>query len=560
MDPVDALAARAPVAAALALAALATRLPPGSLPEVPRDHCRWRDAALAVLANAAVWMAFTVSAYGYNIDESFQAQHGRDLYDWYAGGRAAPFASDIAVMNHYGGFFELPAEAAARWLPFDATLTRHAVTALFALAGVAGAYGLAATLHSRAAGFLAVVFLLATPRFLGHAFVNPKDVPFASCMLLALLATARALPRLPRLPLRHVLACGAAIGAAMGVRIGGVLALGLFGLGLAGWLATRAPGERLRAASLAGLAGSGLAVGAVAWLVMLAAWPWAQADPLLRPFQAIAYFRDIVATQQIDFPVFYDGRLYRLSQIPRSYTLVWLAISLPEFVLAAPLAWPALRAAWRRGLARPGARGLALALVVALVAIALASTADPGVIQYDGVRHFLFVLPPLAVLLAVGVAAGVARLGPRGRAAAVVWTASLWLLTVWDMGRLFPYEYTYFNRSVAGGQARAARSYETDYLGLGYREAVRWVVANVAPPPDRPLRIAICKGWDASLADALAAAGAPPDRYRGVPWNRPADVAVAITRADCHRRFAGRPLAALGPAETPLVHVIALHR
>jgi hypothetical protein len=311
---------------------------------------------------------------------------------------------------------------------------------------------------------------------------------------------------------------------------------------------------------VARVCGVGLGVAATAWLVMLLAWPWAQEAPLTRPFQAIAYFRDIVAAQQVDFPVFYDGRFYRLSQVPRSYTLVWLLISLPEFVWTACLALPALGAAWRRRSGWRAPRALGIGLLDATLALALASTADPGVIQYDGMRHFLFVLPPLMVLLAVGLVAGLARLGPRWRVGGIALVTSLWLVTVADMLRLHPYEYTYFNRGLAGGLALAQGSYETDYLGLSYREAVRWVVEHVAPPPARPLRVAICKGWDASLADALAAAGAAPDRYRPVPWNAPADVAVAITRAECHRRFGGDVLAALGPAGTPLVYVIALRR
>lgn len=580
MDEASALSARIPVAAALALCvlaayvapqlerrgrALARRLPARWRP-LDLHSPLWRDAAALALLAALAWLTWVAPDYGYNVDEFWQSQHGRDLYEWYArllsGAGVAPFHSATPVMDPYGGFFELLAETGVRLLPFDATLVRHVVTAWFAVAGCAGAYGLGVVLHSRAAGLLSLLLLLATPRYTGHAFANPKDLPFAVCMLLALLATCRLLPQLPRPTAARVLAAGVAIGAAMGVRIGGILALAILALGLGGWLLARAGRDGLRAAAsdLPRVLAVGTAAGAVAWGVMLLAWPWAQADPLTRPFQAIAYFRDIVAAQQVDFPVFFEGRFYRLSQVPRYYTLSWLLISLPEFTLAAAWAAPALRAAWRRGFAWPDARGLGIGLAFASVALALATTADPGVIQYDGMRHFLFVLPPLMVLLAVGIVAGVSRCTPRWRAAGLALLASLWAITVGDMLGLHPYEYTYFNRTLAGGLPRAARSYETDYLGLSYREAVRWVVDHVVPPPARPLRIAICKGWDASLADALAAADAAPQRYRPVPWNAPADVAVAITRADCPDRFAGRRLAAIGPMGTPLVYVIGLDR
>lgn len=579
MDVPAALSPRIPVAAALAVSVLAVWLAPrldkwghaltARLPRrlVPLDRNSplWRNAAVLVLAAALVHMTFVAPDYGYNIDEAWQSQHGRDLYAWYAralsGAGGGPFHSGTPVMDNYGGFFELPAEILVRLLPFDATLTRHLATAWFGVAGLAAAFALGSLLHSRAAGLLALLFLLATPRYIGQAFSNPKDVPFAACMLLALTGICWLLPRLPRPPPGRVLFAGFAIGAAMGVRIGGVLALAIFALGLAAWECARAgcEGRAAAARDLPWVLVVGVGVLLLAWGVMLLAWPWAQAHPLTRPFQAIAYFRNIVGVQHVDFPVFFEGRFYRLSQVPRTYTLVWLAISLPEFVLAAPLAAPALRAAWRRRWRWPDARHLGLLLTFACVALALATTADPGVIQYDGMRHFLFVLPPLMVLLAVGVAAGLTRLPPRGRAGGLALVASLWGLTLWDAGRLHPYEYTYFNRTLAGGLARAAGAYETDYLGLSYREAVRWVVSHVIPPRTRPLRVTICKGWEASLADALAAAGASPRHYRRVAWNKPADVAVAITRADCNRRFAGRTLATIGPAGTPLAYVIQLY-
>jgi hypothetical protein len=95
---------------------------------------------------------------------------------------------------------------------------------------------------------------------------------------------------------------------------------------------------------------------------------------------------------------------------------------------------------------------------------------------YDGLRHFLFVVPLLAVLAGGGVAlflrAPLAR-APRAAGVAVLSVASL--LTLVDMARLHPYESVYFNRLWAGGVKEGVARYEGDYWCLSYKEGCEWI-------------------------------------------------------------------------------------
>ena len=93
--------------------------------------------------------------------------------------------------------------------------------------------------------------------------------------------------------------------------------------------------------------------------------------------------------------------------------------------------------------------------------------------MYNGIRHFVFVLPPLAV--AGGLAGAwianwiVERAGRFGRPAlaalAAIFAAGVALPAI-GMARLHPYEYVSFNH-IAGGVARRAVALHARLLGAG---------------------------------------------------------------------------------------------
>jgi hypothetical protein len=255
--------------------------------------------------------------------------------------------------------------------------------------------------------------------------------------------------------------------------------------------------------------------------------------------------------------VFFAGRDYLLSTVPRRFTLEFLLVSMPEFVLLAPLAVLGPLERLRRLLREPpGARGLAWLVTISAVVLPLSTAASRGIIQYDGIRHFLFVVPPIAALFAASVVITLGGPWPR-RLKCGLLAAGLGLgaLTAWDMRALHPYEYVYFNRTVGGGLARAAARYETDYLGMSYREGVRWVFDEVAGRPGVPTRIAGCPGFDANLLDGLAQDPRRAERF--VPVQpEDADLVLALTRTRCHERYAGRVVHTVERAGTPLLYVI----
>lgn len=514
------------------------------------------DWASAVLFAAALGIAAaTFTHYGITWDERDLQTYGERVLAHYGSllhGERPEEPTEFRNLHYYGALYAALSAWVAGW-GFPEYESRHAVNALAGLAGVAGTWALARAVGGPAAAFWAALLLLTTPRWWGHLFNNPKDVPFAAAMVWALFAMLRVVRALPRVPPRAVLGLGLAVGVACGIRVGGLVLFGYLGLAMALHLALAAPPQR-RAADAGALALVFAGTLAVAWLVMVLSWPWAQTSPLLRPLEALG----TMSRFGWNFPVLFAGRSLPATELPRSYAAHYLWITTPELVgllVAAGLARLAL--ARRRALAAlpPGAgAGLALVALATFFPLVWVMVIDADL--YDGLRQLLFVVPPLCALAGVAwvLAADALKPAPAAlRVAAAVGVAGWFAYHATLMVRLHPYESVYFNRSV-GGLAGAHGRYETDYWGNAYREAALALKAHLAgePAPPRPWRVMLCTRVRATRP--ILAGYYLPDVVM-TKNEAEADFFIATTRWDCPDSVAGREIHRVERCGVPLAVV-----
>lgn len=434
----------------------------GARPRAVLDGTAW-----ATLALTLAYLALTVAGafqVGTSWDEADHRHYGELALDAYTS-LGADHAAATDRMRFYGALHAVAGALAERLLPFlHWPHARHLVTVAFGLLGFVYGVRLARHLAGPRAGLVAALLLATTPRWVGDAMYNPIDVAVAGLFAVALFHLARIASALPRAHLRDWIAFGAAAGATLAVRMAGLLLFFYAALLLGAWAlsardAARAEGPRLlvRLALAAGLA----------LCVTVAFWPRLWLEP------AAALLDSFARTKSYPWKgtVFFRGEHLSALELPRSYLPVWLWITTPLATMLG-LALAAVLARWR---AR--ARLLCTGLVVFAALFPLAFAVLYGATLYDGIRHFLFVLPPLSALAATGWDAAIRAVAARGRALRVALPLALGACVleplVW-YARAHPYEYAYFN-PLAGGLARASHAYDAEYYGLSLRAAAEWL-------------------------------------------------------------------------------------
>jgi 4-amino-4-deoxy-L-arabinose transferase-like glycosyltransferase len=465
-------------------------------PEQQSTHVADR-LALALLAIAAIVVLTTFRDYGLGWDDYTHAEYGDLLVSLYASGFTDRRALSWVNLYEYGGGFDLAASLLAKVLPFSVFETRRLTGGIVGLIGLLIAWRTGRRVGGPLAGLIALALLATCPLFVGHAFINAKDAPFAVAMALLLFGLVRAFEEYPRPGAATVVIVGLGTGLAIGTRIlggfGALYALGALALIVA--INARRDGLRVAAAGCGRFVLRLLPGLMLGYAVMALVWPWGAAEPL-NPFRALQYFSRFF---EEPWDELFGGTPVKVTEMPRSYLPTLLALKLPELFVALAVGGVVgtLIGAWRSSNTPNRRAVLLLVALAAALPVALAVAMRPA--MYNGVRHFLFAIPALAV------AGGLAgtwlfdAMRRRGHLAAMAAAAVLAIglaLPVVDMLRRHPYEYTSFNR-IAGGVAGARDRYMLDYWGLSLKQASQALAEKIAElklekPKDRRWKLAVC--------------------------------------------------------------------
>jgi hypothetical protein len=502
----------------------------------------WGRLSFGLTTLALVLVLRTFRDYGVTWDEDAHNWYGNFVLDYYLSFFVDNDALHWRDLYNYGAIFDTLAAALNRVSPMGTYETRHLVNALVGILGLVGCCKLGRAIGGARVGFLSSLFLLLTPNYYGQMFNNPKDIPFAVGAVWATYHMVRIVPELPRPPLRLLIKFGAVVGMTMGVRVGGLMLLCYFGLLLAVdgiWraIATRRTFLLIESAWI-GLWSVLLPAVVSAYPVMLLFWPWAQADPIENPLRALAFF----SHQTFPFRTLFAGRFVPASDLPWTYLPTYIALALPELVLVlllcAPVLvgiaivrrWPNLR---RESVLTHLVVGFGIMFPVAF-AIAIKA------VLLDGMRHFIFVLPLIAVaaaLVADQTCARLARLPYRWPIYVLLLIYSISHVSIIVM--LHPNQYVYYNAFV-GGVGGAQRKFKLDYWANSYAEAVQGLenylrVAYGTDFEDREFTVAVC-------GPPISADYYFPANFRFTRERADADFFIAFTKDNCDRSLPGRPI------------------
>lgn len=453
--------------------------------------------AAAILIAAVAIVAVTFRDYGLGWDDYTHSQYGDLLLSFYGSGFSNRDALKFVNLYYYGGGFDMAAALLAKILPFDLFETRRLAGGLVGIGGLFITWRLARRIGGALSGLFALLLLASSPHYVGHIFMNPKDGPFAVAVVLMLYGLIRVIDGYPKPTLAANAWFGIGLGLAFGTRIMAVLtafsaavAFVLFVAIEIRELGARPAFNRVGRFLLAIIPGL-----LIFYVTMGLIWPWAVIDPL-NPFYAVSYFSHFF---EAPWRELFAGRLILVPDMPRSYVPTLLALKLPEGLLVLGLlgAVGALVAACRREFAP---RRRAILLIIAMTAalpVAIAVITRPA--MYNGIRHFVFLMPPLAILGGLAASYLIDRLARRAKPLAGVAALLIFIgviSPIVDMVRLHPYEYTHYNR-IAGGVKGADGRYMLDFWGLSFKQATQALKAKleadgIKPPDGRKWKIAVC--------------------------------------------------------------------
>ncbi len=480
------------------------------------------DLAIAAIAIVAIIAGVTFHDYGLGWDDYTHAEYADLLLKMYASGFKDTGALSFANLYMYGGGFDMLAALMHKVLPLELFETRRLLGAIVGVIGLAVTWRLARRVGGATAGLAALLLLALCPTFYGHMFMNPKDAPFAVAMAVLMLGLVRLVQEYPKPQANTVLILGLGAGLSIGCRVLGGLTLIYAVAGFIPLLMSEVRNHGGREAAhrfmhVVYVLMPGLVL---AYLVMGLIWPWSILE-FKNPLQAVTYFSHFF---EKPWKEMFDGALVSVPDMPWSYLPTLFALQLPEvlIVLAGAGAIGAV-AALPRERVTPQAKAILLMLTLAAtLPLVIAIVKRPAL--YNGIRHFIFVLPPMAVL--GGIAFGwisdrVKSYGPAPHMAVAGLFGLALLLPLTEMIRLHPYQYTHFNH-IAGTVREADDRFMLDYWGLAFKQASdglreqlaerqevpprgrsRWKVAVCGP--QRPAQVALGPdftiGWDSRQAD-----------------------------------------------------------
>jgi tetratricopeptide (TPR) repeat protein len=315
---------------------------------------------------------------------------------------------------------------------------------------------------------IALLALACSPSFFGHAFNNPKDIPFAAGYIMAIYYLVRLLKELPNPRHQTKVMLAIAIGFAISIRAGGLLLIGYLGMFMfLHWMITL-PKKAKMLETMKPYFWSFLVIAVSGYLIGIVMWPYALRQPLtgaikalqeFEKFSYLTYYELFEGTRLFNKPWYYEPKLIMLTAP--------IAV-LAGFILGLLLGW------FRKG----KLHFLMLGLLVFATLFPTSYAIYRNSYVYNGWRHFIFIYPSLAAIAILGWYWLASMLKTAKAQLIVMSIVAITFLKpgIWSIVN-HPYQYIYFNE-IAGGVEGANGNYELDYWNQTPREAFEWLVKN----------------------------------------------------------------------------------
>ncbi len=423
-----------------------------------------------------LYMSIVSRDYGVTGDEFVDHRHAGYVLDYIAKGDKAALDQPKTALHLYGNSVQVVAAALIRWFNIeDYYEFRHVVGGCVGALGIlfVGLMGL--RWGGGLCGLLSLLLMFFTPRYFGHSMNNLKDVPFAVGYMLSLFYTVRLFDFYPLFRLRHMIGLVLGITLALGTRSGGLVLYpmifmyaGLYYMQYYGIRNFYKFGKYARAVGRILFVLFVVFIGSYFLSILL--WPFA----LQKPFAGVVDSLVKFTNYSVGLRTIFDGEQMMSNMLPWKYAPKYLCIGMPVVVLTGFFAYMVYMLVRKKEFSLISFFFLFAAVFPVYWVIHSHSN------LYGGIRHLLFVMPPMVVIAGrfwsgiIDWCRGYLRVVP------VFMFTFLLALPVSHMLRNHPGEYVYFNEFI-GGLKGAYGDYETDYYFNSLKKSTDWFKENVLP-------------------------------------------------------------------------------
>lgn len=411
---------------------------------------------------------------GMSGDEKSSYVHSSRVYDYFANGDTAAVNTqgDPLTQNleYYGQSFDNVTYLFIKWFHIDNPYEfRHCCNALlgWCIAFII-ALLLAKTCGYRAAimGFL---LLLLSPRFLGHSFNNPKDIPFALGYTFAIYQMILLVRELPKTSWKRLLFVALGIAIANSVRIGGLILVAYLFLFCGVWYFFVNKEHKWNQGIFWTkgfvLIGKLLLTSIVGYFVSIVLWPYLQQSPIAHAKEAL----DLMEHYSVNLRQVFEGVNIWSTNAPWYYLPKYIFMTIPEVVILGLLAFLVFLPQIIKK-----QTGMITFIVFFSFFFPIFYIIYKASNVYGGWRHVLFTYPFLVTASVFGWNAWADKMKGAWKWVVYGIFALLLILPLVHICKYHPHEYVYYNQ-LCGGVSKNYGYYEMDYYQHSTRAASTWL-------------------------------------------------------------------------------------
>ncbi len=409
---------------------------------------------------------------GISGDEKVHYDQSLKVYNYYKSFGKDKSALDTpqSHLKYYGQSFDNITTIIINWFNINNIYQfRHISNTLAGWLTIFIAGLMAVFLGGYRAGFLTMLLLLISPRFLGHSWNNLKDIPFALGYIASMYFIFRFLKNLRKPGLKTICLLIISLAFAISIRISGVLLVFYFLLFLVLYLVSEnlSGNQQIEKKYLSKLTILVPGIILAAWLGGLLLWPFGLESPVKNSWISYKAMAEFPTTLRQIF----EGRVYWSDQFPWYYLLKYMLISIPAIIIAGLLMFFAFSMKIMTSNKWIYIFFLIIAIFFPLAFIILKSSN-----VYGAWRHVIFIYPPMVILSALGFNYILETY--KKSLFQLFFLLIILVLCIHPVKFILknhPYEYLYFNE-ITGGLKGAYGNYETDYYFHSIREASEWLI------------------------------------------------------------------------------------